>query len=123
TRRGRSAREFAEEISRARGPCHSGGQKLYWLVFTSDNLRYRLTDPIHMSSDARHKSKRNTEFWRACRYLYPYRGMVVISIVCAIFVSAALAGGLGTLVPITRVFLNGDTVQTWAEREIAQDRI
>ena len=76
-----------------------------------------------MSSDARHKSKRNTEFWRACRYLYPYRGMVVISIVCAIFVSAALAGGLGTLVPITRVFLNGDTVQTWAEREIAQDRI
>jgi ABC-type multidrug transport system fused ATPase/permease subunit len=76
-----------------------------------------------MSSDARHKSKSNAEFWRACRYLYPYRGMVVISIVCAIFVSAALAGGLGTLVPITRVFLNGDTVQTWAEREIAQNRI
>ena len=76
-----------------------------------------------MSSSPRHKSKSNAEFWRACGYLYPYRGMVVISIVCAIFVSAALAGGLGTLMPITRVFLNGDSVLTWADREIAQQRI
>src|SRR5690348_9849217 len=75
-----------------------------------------------MSSD-RSKSKNNAHFWRACRFLYPYRLMVVVSIVCAIFVSAAVAGGLSTLMPVTRVFLNADTVLTWAEREIAQHRI
>src|SRR5205807_365452 len=32
-------------------------------------------------------------------------------------------GGLGTLLPIMRVFLNGDTIQTWADRAIAQKRI
>jgi ABC-type multidrug transport system fused ATPase/permease subunit len=48
---------------------------------------------------------------------------VVISIVCALFVSFALAGGLGTLLPIMRVFLNGDTIQTWMDRTIAQRRI
>ena len=76
-----------------------------------------------MSSDSRSKNKRNTYFWRACRFLYPYRPLVIISIVCAVFVSAAFAGGLGTLMPIMRVFLNGDTVRTWADRAIVQHRI
>jgi ABC-type multidrug transport system fused ATPase/permease subunit len=76
-----------------------------------------------MSSDRRHKDKSNSQFWRACRYLHPYRGLVVISVVCALFVSVAFAGGLGTLLPIMRVFLNGDTIQTWVNREIAQRRI
>ena len=76
-----------------------------------------------MSSTPRHKDKSNTHFWRACGFLYPYRGLVVISTVCAIFVSGAFAGGLGTLLPIMRVFLNGDTVQTWADREIVQRRL
>jgi ABC-type multidrug transport system fused ATPase/permease subunit len=44
-------------------------------------------------------------------------------VVCALFVSVAFAGGLGTLLPIMRVFLNGDTIQTWVNREIAQRRI
>jgi ATP-binding cassette, subfamily B, bacterial MsbA len=76
-----------------------------------------------MSSDSRSKNKSNTYFWRACRFLYPYRPLVIISIVCAVFVSAAFAGGLGTLMPIMRVFLNGDTVRTWADRAIVQHRI
>jgi subfamily B ATP-binding cassette protein MsbA len=76
-----------------------------------------------MSSEPRKKDKSNSQFWRACRYLYPYRGLVVISIVCALFVSFAFAGGLGTLLPIMRVFLNGDTLQTWLDRSIVQRRI
>ena len=76
-----------------------------------------------MSSDVRKKDKTNTYFWRACGFLYPYRALVVISIVCAVFVSAAFAGGLSSLAPIMHVFLNGDTVQTWAEREIVQRRL
>ena len=46
-----------------------------------------------------------------------------ISIVCAIFVSAAATGGLGTLLPIMRVLIKGDTIGTWADREIAQRRL
>jgi ATP-binding cassette, subfamily B, bacterial MsbA len=76
-----------------------------------------------MSSDRPRKDKSNSQFWRACRYLYPYRGLVVISIVCALFVSFAFAGGLGTLLPIMRVFLNGDTIQTWLDRSIVQRRM
>jgi ABC-type multidrug transport system fused ATPase/permease subunit len=76
-----------------------------------------------MSSDRPRKDKSNSQFWRACRYLSPYRGLVVISIVCALFVSFAFAGGLGTLLPIMRVFLNGDTIQTWIDRSIVQRRL
>ena len=76
-----------------------------------------------MSLHVDHKSKNNRYFWRACGYLYPYRRLVLISIVCAIFVSGAFAGGLGTLMPMMRVFLNGDTVINWAQREIVQLRL
>ena len=76
-----------------------------------------------MSSEARRKSKNNSHFWRACGYLAPYRALVIVSIVCAIFVSAAFAGGLGSLAPVMHVFLNGDTIQSWADREIVQRRL
>jgi ABC-type multidrug transport system fused ATPase/permease subunit len=76
-----------------------------------------------MSSRDRPKDKSIKYFRRALRFLYPYRGLVVISIVCAIFVSGAFAGGLGTLLPIMRVFLNGDTVRSWIDRVIAQRRL
>jgi subfamily B ATP-binding cassette protein MsbA len=76
-----------------------------------------------MSSEPPKKDKSISQFRRACGYLYPYRGLVVISIVCALFVSFAFAGGLGTLLPIMRVFLNGDTIQTWVDRAIAQPRL
>ena len=77
-----------------------------------------------MSSKEPSKPKSKKYFWRAAwGFLYPYRGLVVISIVCAIFVSGAFAGGLGTLLPIMRVFLDGDTVQDWMNREIVQHRV
>src|SRR5690348_1809360 len=76
-----------------------------------------------MSLDRPRKDKRNTQFWRAIWFLWPYRWFVGVSIVCALFVSFAFAGGLGTLLPIMRVFLNGDTIQTWIDRTIVQRRI
>ena len=76
-----------------------------------------------MSLERRPKDKSNTHFWRACRFLYPYRPLVAVSILCAVFVSGAFAGGLGTLMPIMRVFLNGDTLQSWVDREILQERL
>src|SRR5665213_376977 len=71
----------------------------------------------------RKKEKGVAHFWRACGFLYPYRGMVVVSILCAVFVSAANTAGMGTLLPIMRVLVKHDTIATWADREIAQRRL
>ena len=75
------------------------------------------------AKDPRVREKGSAHFWRACRFLYPYRGMVLISILSAIFVSAANTAGLSTMLPIMRVLVKGDTIATWADREITQRRI
>ena len=62
-------------------------------------------------------------FWRACRYLWPYRAYGVISVISAIFVGLTLTGGLGALLPLLRVLINGDTVQEWAYRQTAEVRL
>src|SRR5437762_1114891 len=67
----------------------------------------------------RRKSRKNTEFWRACRYLHPYRRIVLISVVCAFGVGFITTIGLGAMLPILRVLLNGDTIQQWLDRQIS----
>ena len=75
------------------------------------------------SADRKEQSKSHAAFWRACRYLFPYRGIVTVSILCALFVGVAFAGGLGTMLPIMRVLIEGDTLQNWMNREIAEKRL
>ncbi len=84
------------------------------------------TIPPQATPDARAERKKEKgakHFWRACKYLYPYRGMIAVSIVCALFVSITNTIGLGTMLPIMRVLVKGDTIATWANREIAQRRL
>jgi ABC-type multidrug transport system fused ATPase/permease subunit len=71
----------------------------------------------------RRKKSDNREFWRACRFLYPYRFMVATSIVCALFIGVAFTGGLSSMVPMMQVFLKNDTVASWAQRKIAEQRL
>ncbi|HEX4795919.1 MAG TPA: ABC transporter transmembrane domain-containing protein [Humisphaera sp.] len=71
----------------------------------------------------RKKEKGTAHFWRACRFLYPYRWLVIISILCAVFVSSAATVGLTTILPVMRVMVRGDTIATWANRTIAQNRL
>src|SRR3982750_4737231 len=71
----------------------------------------------------RRKSRNNSEFWRPCRFLYPYRAMVATSIVCALFIGIAFTGGLSSMVPMMQVFLKGDTIQSWAHRSITERRL
>src|SRR5271154_887871 len=73
--------------------------------------------------EPRRKEKGAAHFWRAFRFLFPYRGMVVISILCALFVSVTNTVGLSTMAPIMQVLMKGDTVATWANRQIAQRRL
>ena len=71
----------------------------------------------------RRDKKNNAHFWRALNYLKPYRGFVIISIVCALFVGLAMTSGLGAMLPIIRVLINGDTVPNWIDRTIADGRM
>ena len=45
----------------------------------------------------RRDKKNNANFWRALSYLRPYRPMVAVSIVCAVFVGLAMTSGLATM--------------------------
>src|SRR5438270_9798013 len=90
---------------------------------TTNGTAQTLPAPEERGPQRKPRQKGTAYFWRACAYLYPYRGMVVVSILCAVFVSAAATGGLGTLLPIMRVLIKGDTIQTWADREVVQRRL
>jgi ATP-binding cassette, subfamily B, bacterial MsbA len=67
--------------------------------------------------------RKNTEFWRACRYLGPYRRIVIVSIVCAFFVGGITAAGLGAMLPILQVLLNNQTLQGYVDRQIVNQRL
>jgi subfamily B ATP-binding cassette protein MsbA len=62
-------------------------------------------------------------FWRACRYLWPYRAKVLISVLAALFVGLAMTAGLTTMLPIMQVIINGDTIPGWMYRQTAQSRL
>jgi ATP-binding cassette, subfamily B, bacterial MsbA len=76
-----------------------------------------------MSDRPRKQGGKHFHFWRACRYLWPYRGKVTISVISAIFVGFALAGGLTTMIPILQVLFGGDTIQSWMYRRTAEHRL
>jgi ABC-type multidrug transport system fused ATPase/permease subunit len=69
------------------------------------------------------KDQSVTYFWRAMRYLAPHRRLVAISIGCAFLVGLTFTGGLGTMLPVLRVLLSGETVQTWAGRIEVEHRL
>lgn len=77
-----------------------------------------------MSSDKRpSKKKSTTDFWRACRFLGPYRRLVTISIICALLAGGIMTSGIGALFPILKVLIDGSTVQTWVDRKIVESRL
>jgi len=71
------------------------------------------------------KKGRNANFWRACSYLAPYRGLVAISIGCALLVGLVFTSGLGTMLPIFKVLLGEQnaTIKTWVDRQIIESRL
>jgi ATP-binding cassette, subfamily B, bacterial MsbA len=76
-----------------------------------------------MSDRNQPKNRKHRYFWRSCRYLWPYRMKVGISIVAAVFVGFAMTGGLGTTLPIMSVLIGGDTIQGWVYRGITEHRL
>src|SRR5688500_17283288 len=69
------------------------------------------------------KRKRNADFRRAIRYLGPYRGIVAVSVVCALLVGIVFTGGLGAMLPIFKVLLDDQTIPQWVDRQIVEKRL
>jgi len=82
----------------------------------------RETNSVQSTSTPQRRRK-NTEFWRACRYLGPYRRIVIVSIVCAFFVGGITAAGVGAMLPILQVLLNNETLQGYVDRQIVNQRV
>ncbi|MCC6240323.1 MAG: ABC transporter ATP-binding protein [Phycisphaerales bacterium] len=76
-----------------------------------------------MSNPDRKKDRSIAAFWRACRYLYPHRKLVIISLICALVVGIAFTSGLSAMLPILRVLIYGDSIQGWVDRQIVEQRI
>ena len=58
-----------------------------------------------MSSPSGRKKNRNADFWRACRYLAPYRRMVIASVIAAFLAGIIMTSGLAAMLPILRVLI------------------
>src|SRR5688572_9902362 len=69
------------------------------------------------------RKKETREFFRACRFLLPYRRMVITSILAALFVGGVTTVGLSAMVPVLRVLLNDDTLQSWVDRQVVEKRL
>jgi ATP-binding cassette, subfamily B, bacterial MsbA len=67
--------------------------------------------------------KTNREFWKACRFLWPYRKWVVISIVCAFLTGTFTALGLSTMIPILDVLTRDRTVQSFVADYLTRNTV
>lgn len=69
------------------------------------------------------KKKGLGSFWRAARFVFPYRRLMVFSIISALFVGGTTTVGLTLLMPIMRLLFNGDTLPAYVDRSIAEHRL
>jgi ABC-type multidrug transport system fused ATPase/permease subunit len=79
-------------------------------------VRPELLPEMSQSRPSKRKSKR--EFFRACRFLWPYRAKVVVSIICAFGTGAFTASGLAMLLPLLNVLVEGQTVRQFVDKQL-----
>lgn len=63
------------------------------------------------------------DFFRSLRYLKPYRGQLAISIICVLVIAVLWGGGLGMLLPVTKVLISPEGLHGWAWNSIVQDKL
>ncbi|HUO09119.1 MAG TPA: ABC transporter ATP-binding protein [Phycisphaerae bacterium] len=62
-------------------------------------------------------------WWRVLRGVWPYRTLVVISIICALGVGLSYASGVAVMLPVLKIFISTEGIHGWVDREAAQDRL
>jgi len=78
-----------------------------------------LSAPESVSTPVPRREKKSTRaFFRACRFLWPHRKLVVISIVSAIATGAFTAAGLATILPLLRMLISGDSIREIVDRQL-----
>jgi ATP-binding cassette, subfamily B, bacterial MsbA len=83
--------------------------------------RYTLS-PLSQDTDNSKRKKKVDAFLRALRYLWPHRRFVLISVLCAFVVGGVFTAGLGTMLPVMQILINGDTIEDWVNRKIVEER-
>ncbi len=63
------------------------------------------------------------DFFRSVRYLRPYRVRLGVSILCVVLISVLWGGGLGMLVPGSKILISEEGLHGWAYGSITSDRL
>ena len=62
-------------------------------------------------------------WWRVLRGVFPYRWMVVLSLICALGVGLSYASGVAVMLPVMKVFMSVEGLHGWINRSTAQNRL
>jgi ABC-type multidrug transport system fused ATPase/permease subunit len=62
-------------------------------------------------------------FLRSLRYLWTYRFRLLVAVVCVVAIAALWGGGLGMMLPATKVLISDEGLHGWAWREMTHDRL
>ena len=62
-------------------------------------------------------------WWRVLRGAWPYRWVVVVSMICALGVGMSYAAGVGVMLPVMKIFTSVEGVHGWANRVASEKRL
>jgi len=62
-------------------------------------------------------------FFRSLRYLRPYRTRLAIGVLCVVLIAVLWAGGLGMILPGTKILISPEGLHGWAWNAAAEDRL
>src|SRR5438045_2589417 len=69
------------------------------------------------------RKKSTRDFWRATRFIWPYRRTILFSFFSALFVGLAMSLSLASLTPVMKVLLSKQTIRLWADSTVAEQRL
>lgn len=62
-------------------------------------------------------------FRRSLKYLWPYRGRISVAVVCVLFIAVLWGGGLGLMLPGSKILLSPEGLHGWAWNSMSSDRL
>ncbi|MCL2647147.1 MAG: ABC transporter ATP-binding protein/permease [Phycisphaerales bacterium] len=62
-------------------------------------------------------------WWRVLKGVWPYRWLMVISLICAVGVGGSYASGVVVMLPVMKIFMSAEKIQGWANRSATESRL
>ena len=62
-------------------------------------------------------------FYRSWRYLKPYRGRIGVAVACVLLIAGLWGGGLGLVLPGSKILLSREGLHGWAYKSLAEDHL